>query len=118
MVAGWLSLVGAVVFIERSIYAEMPVVSLAPLANRTFVIACLLNFVIGFGLYAATYLMPVYLGLVRGYSSLDIGTTVFVRRAFMFLVRSRCCASIGIQVIHHERSLPQDSVCLLWACGC
>ncbi len=36
------------------------------------------NLVIGFGLYAATYLMPVFLGRVRGYNSLQIGTTVFV----------------------------------------
>jgi len=34
--------------------------------------------VIGFGIYASTYLIPVYLGRVRGYDSLQIGTTVFV----------------------------------------
>ena len=33
---------------------------------------------LGFGLYAATYLTPVYLGRVRDFSSLQIGTTVFV----------------------------------------
>jgi DHA2 family multidrug resistance protein len=59
-------------------------VSLAPLKSRTFVLACILNFVIGFGLYSATYLMPVYLSAVRGYSSMDIGATVFVTGGFMF----------------------------------
>jgi DHA2 family multidrug resistance protein len=46
--------------------------------------ACVLNFVIGFGLYGATYLVPIFLGRVREYSSLDIGTTVFVTGIFMF----------------------------------
>ena len=33
---------------------------------------------IGFGIYGSTYLLPVFLGRVRGYNSLEIGTTVFV----------------------------------------
>jgi DHA2 family multidrug resistance protein len=36
------------------------------------------NLVIGFGLYASTYLIPVYLARIRGFNSLQIGTTVFV----------------------------------------
>ncbi len=39
--------------------------------------------VIGFGLYSAVYLTPIFLGRVRGYSSMDIGTTVFVAGIFM-----------------------------------
>ena len=56
----------------------MPVVKLTVFRRPTFVMACVLNLVIGFGLYAATYLTPVYLGRVRDFSSLDIGGTVFV----------------------------------------
>lgn len=82
--AAWLSFVGAVVFFERSFFSGAPIVSLAPLRNPTFGMACILNFVIGFGLYGATYLVPVFLGRVRGFSSLDIGTTVFVTGCFMF----------------------------------
>ncbi|BCQ58585.1 hypothetical protein PBOI14_03350 [Pseudomonas sp. Boi14] len=52
--------------------------SLVPFRDRTFSIACLLNLVIGFGLYSSTYLVPVFLGRVRGFDSLEIGTTVFV----------------------------------------
>ncbi len=77
-VAAWLSAVGAVVFFERTFFSTMPVLKLTPFRRPTFAMACLLNLVIGFGLYAATYLTPVYLGRVRGYSSLEIGTTVFV----------------------------------------
>lgn len=76
--AGWLSLVAAVVFFERTFFSTMPVLKLTPFRRPTFAMACLLNLVIGFGLYAATYLTPVFLGRVRDYSSLQIGVTVFV----------------------------------------
>ena len=77
-VAAWLSAVGAVVFFERTFFSTMPVLKLTPFRRPTFAMACVLNVVIGFGLYAATYLTPVYLGRVREFSSLQIGTTVFV----------------------------------------
>jgi len=76
--AAWLSAVGAAVFFERSFFSTMPVVKLTSFRRPTFAMACVLNLVIGFGLYAATYLTPVYLGRVRDFSSLQIGGTVFV----------------------------------------
>ncbi len=78
MAAAWLSFVAAVVFFERTFFSTMPVLKLTPFLRPTFAMACLLNLVIGFGLYAATYLTPVYLGRVRDFSSLQIGQTVFV----------------------------------------
>jgi len=78
LTAAWLSVVGAVVFFERTFFSTMPVIKLTPFLRPTFAMACLLNLVIGFGLYAATYLTPVYLGRVREFSSLQIGGTVFV----------------------------------------
>ena len=84
MIAAWLSRGGAVVFFERAFYSTSPIVELTPFKNPTFGLACLLNFVIGFGLYSSTYLVPIFLGRVRDYSSLEIGTTVFVTGCFMF----------------------------------
>lgn len=78
LAAAWISLVGAIVFFERTFFSTMPVVKLTPFRRPTFAMACVLNVVIGFGLYASTYLTPVYLGRVREFSSLQIGTTVFV----------------------------------------
>jgi len=77
-VAAWLSLVGFVLFVERAFFSKNPVVSLAPLRKPIFAFACVFNLVIGFGMYASIYLVPVYLARVRGYDSLQIGTTVFV----------------------------------------
>jgi len=74
--AAWLSLVAFGLFIERSFRSGGPVVRLTPFRNPTFAFACVFNLVIGFGLYASTYLVPVFLGRVRGYDSLQIGSTV------------------------------------------
>ena len=76
--AGWLSFVGFLVFLERSFYSGGPIVRLTPFRKPSFAFACIFNLVIGFGIYSSTYLVPVFLGRVRGYNSLDIGTTVFV----------------------------------------
>ena len=74
----WLSFIGLLLFLERSFRSGGPIVRLTPFRRPTFVFACVFNLVIGFGLYSATYLVPVFLGRVRGYNSLQIGTTVVV----------------------------------------
>ena len=78
VIAAWLSLVSFALFLERSLFSTTPIVKLTAFRNPTFVFACVFNLVIGFGMYASTYLLPVYLGRVRGFDSLQIGTTVFV----------------------------------------
>ena len=77
-VAAWFSATAFVLFLERSFRSGGPIVRLSPFRKPTFAFACVFNLVIGFGLYSATYLIPVFLGRVRGYDSLQIGTTVFV----------------------------------------
>jgi MFS transporter, DHA2 family, multidrug resistance protein len=76
--AGWASFVAFLLFIERSFRSGGPIVRLTPFRKPTFAMACVFNLVLGFGIYASNYLIPVYLGRVRGYDSLQIGTTVFV----------------------------------------
>ncbi len=76
--SAWLALVAFGLFLERSLRSASPIVRLSPFRHPTFVFACVFNLVIGFGMYASIYLIPVFLGRVRDYTSLDIGTTVFV----------------------------------------
>src|SRR5262249_3660196 len=78
MMAAWVSFVGFVLFVERSLNSNGPIVKLSPFRSVTFIVACVFNLVIGFGLYSSTYLIPLFLGRVREYNSLQIGTTVFV----------------------------------------
>jgi DHA2 family multidrug resistance protein len=77
-VGAWISFVCFLLFIERSFRSGGPIVKLSPFGKPTFAIACLFNLVLGFGIYSATYLLPVFLGRVRGYDSLQIGLTVVV----------------------------------------
>ena len=76
--AAWVSLVGFAVFLERAFFSSAPIVRLDAFRKHSFAFACVFNLVIGFGIYGAIYLIPLYLGRVRGYDSLQIGTTVFV----------------------------------------
>lgn len=78
LLGAWLSFVAFLLFLERSFRSGGPVVVLTPFKHPTFAFACVFNLVIGFGLYASTYLIPVFLGRVRGFTSMEIGTTVFV----------------------------------------
>ncbi|MEC9356795.1 MAG: DHA2 family efflux MFS transporter permease subunit [Pseudomonadota bacterium] len=72
------AILAGVVFIGRSLSYASPIVELRLLAQRNFALACTLSFVFGAGMYGAIYLTPLYLGTVRGWDALDIGTTVFV----------------------------------------
>jgi DHA2 family multidrug resistance protein len=78
VIAAWVSFVAFVLFLERSLYSHSPIVRLSPFRKPTFIFACVFNLVIGFGIYSSVYLIPVYLGRVRGFDSLQIGMTVFV----------------------------------------
>jgi DHA2 family multidrug resistance protein len=76
--AAWVSAVAFLLFLERSFRSTGPIVKLTPFRKPTFAFACLFNLVIGFGIYSGTYLVPVFLGRVRGYNASEIGTTVFI----------------------------------------
>ncbi len=85
---GWLSgLVVALIalagmsgwaFIRRTLRRAPPVANLRLLAEPNFAIACALSFVLGIGLYGSVYLMPVFLGFVRGHGPLGIGEIMLV----------------------------------------
>jgi MFS transporter, DHA2 family, multidrug resistance protein len=78
--------VSAVAFFWRAFAARHPIVDLRAFGDRNFAAGCAFSFVMGIGLYGLTYLYPVYLGRVRGYSALQIGETMFVTGICMFLI--------------------------------
>jgi DHA2 family multidrug resistance protein len=79
------STVGAIVFFWRAFKAPQPIVDLSCFKDRNFWTGSLFSFVMGIGLYGLTYIYPVYLAAVRGYSPLQIGETMFVTGVCMFL---------------------------------
>ncbi|NYZ12734.1 DHA2 family efflux MFS transporter permease subunit [Azospirillum sp. RWY-5-1] len=85
LIAAAICAVSALVFFWRALTRLEPIVDLRAFTDRNFAVGSLCSFVMGIGLYGLTYLYPVYLGRVRGYSALQIGETMFVTGLCMFL---------------------------------
>ncbi|CAH2599317.1 Colistin resistance protein EmrB [Rhodovastum atsumiense] len=77
--------VAAVLFFHRMLTHREPLVQLRAFHDRNFAFGCLFSAVIGIGLYGAVYVVPLFLGRVRGYDSMQIGATVFVTGVAQFL---------------------------------
>jgi DHA2 family multidrug resistance protein len=67
--------------VRRSLSHPTPLIDLSAFRERNFAIGCWFSFVLGIGLYGATYLLPVFLGLVRNYDALPIGKIMMVTGA-------------------------------------
>jgi MFS transporter, DHA2 family, multidrug resistance protein len=79
------SAVSAAVFFARVLTARQPIVDLTAFRDRNFWTGTMFGFVLGIGLYGLTYIYPVYLAVVRNYSSLMIGKTMAVTGFTQFL---------------------------------
>jgi MFS transporter, DHA2 family, multidrug resistance protein len=67
--------------IRRSLRHPEPLIDLCSFRDRNFAVGCCFSFVLGIGLYGATFLLPVYLGLIRNYEALAIGEIMMVTGA-------------------------------------
>jgi MFS transporter, DHA2 family, multidrug resistance protein len=65
-------------FSWRVLTYHEPIVDLRAFKNRNFALGSLYTFIVGTGIYGTTYLIPLFLAQVRGFSSLQIGETVVV----------------------------------------
>ncbi len=83
--AALISATAAALFFRRMLTRHDPLVELRAFRNANFAFGSLFSAVIGIGLYGAVYVVPLYLGQVRGYDSLQIGQTMFVTGLFMFV---------------------------------
>ncbi len=84
-IAAVVSVVAGLLFFWRAFTAKEPIVDLRAFADRNFTGGCVFSFIMGIGLYGLTYLYPVYLARVRGFSALQIGETMFVTGICMFV---------------------------------
>jgi DHA2 family multidrug resistance protein len=73
----WISVIGLLAFIWRSLTHRQPVIDFTALKIRNFGLGSFLSFVSGIAIFATIYLTPVFLGRVRGFSALQIGYAVF-----------------------------------------
>lgn len=83
----WMTVAAAitgVVFIWRELTYRQPIVSLAPFANRNFTLGIAMSFVAGMSMFGGTFLIPLYLAQVLGYSAWEVGVTLVVSGLVMF----------------------------------
>ena len=63
-----------------------PLINIDVLRDRTFAIGTAYSFILGMALFGSVYLLLLFLGTVRGFSSLEIGTIMMVMSAAQLLV--------------------------------
>ncbi len=83
-------LVSFALTIQQCLARAAPFVNLRRFRDRGFAVACFLSFILGLGLYGATYLLPLFLGFVRKHTALEIGETMMVAGAVQLV-----CAPIA-----------------------
>ena len=84
----WLSVTAVltgVIFIWRQLTYWQPIVSLKPFRDRNFSLGMVMTFISGASLFGGTFLLPLFLGQIRGFSSSDVGNTMLVSGLTMFL---------------------------------
>jgi len=77
--------VSAVAGVWLCLNTRNPFVNLRRFGDLSFSLGCALSFVFGLGVYGATYLTSVFLGLVRGHTPLVIGEIMMVSGAVQLL---------------------------------
>ena len=70
----------------RALTHATPFIDLYRFRHRSFAIGCGLCFVLGMGLYGSSYMLALFLGLVRGHTPLVIGEFMVVSGAAQLLM--------------------------------
>ena len=72
----FLALFGILGWVATSFSRAEPFVNLRLYGQRNFLVATALSGVIGMGLYGSSFLLPLYLGQIAGYSPMQIGQVI------------------------------------------
>lgn len=73
-------------FIWRELVAKYPIVNLGVLRNQNLAVGTLLSFILGFGLYGSTFIIPIYTQSILGWTATDAGLLLIpssIMTAFM-----------------------------------
>lgn len=91
----WISFISFCAFIAmlyRELTAKNPIINLYAFKDRNFTLSCILSFILGWGLFSSVFIMPIYLGSIKGLNSVQIGEYLVVAGLFQLL--SAPCAGI------------------------
>ncbi|MEL4308114.1 DHA2 family efflux MFS transporter permease subunit [Joostella sp. CR20] len=94
------SVLGLLLFIWRELVYEHPVVNLRVLKDYNLRIGTILTFILGFGLYGSTFVIPIYTQSILGWTATDAG---------LLLVPSSVTTALMMPIIGKllERGVPQ-----------
>jgi MFS transporter, DHA2 family, multidrug resistance protein len=106
LVAILLSLCAGAGALHRCLTHPEPLVPLSAFRRRNFALGCVFSFALGVGLYGATFLLPLFLGIVRHHDPFAIGLIMTVTGAAQLL-------AAPIATLLEQRSDPR----LLTGCG-
>lgn len=68
-----LSFLGLFLFIWRELTYSKPIVNLRVLANKNLQVGTILSFILGFGLFGSTFIIPIYTQSILGWTATDAG---------------------------------------------
>jgi MFS transporter, DHA2 family, multidrug resistance protein len=101
-----LCLCAGAITIRRCLTHPVPLVHLLAFRRRNFALGCAFSFALGIGLYGATFLLPLFLGVVRHHDPFEIGVIMTVTGGAQLI-------AAPIATLVERRSDPR----LLTACG-
>lgn len=81
-----ISLFGLVFFVKRELTYKYPIVNLKVLKDTNLKVGVILSYILGFGLYASTFMIPIYTQSILRWSALKAGMLLLpssVMTAFM-----------------------------------
>lgn len=81
----WAAGLGGLAFALWTYLNKHPIVDFTACRSINFCMGSTYSFILGIGLYGCIYLLPVFLAIIRGYNSLQIGFVMFVTGAFQFM---------------------------------
>ncbi len=89
-----ISFIAAMGMFYRELTAKYPVINLYAFRDRNFACSCVLSFILGWGMFSAVFIMPIYLGSIKGLNSLQIGEYLFVTGLFQ-LISAPCAGFLS-----------------------
>ena len=101
-----LCLCAGAITVRRCLTHPAPLVHLSAFRQRNFALGCVFSFALGVGLYGATFLLPLFLGVVRHHDPFEIGLIMTVTGGAQLI-------AAPIATLLERRSDPR----LLTACG-
>lgn len=67
------AVLGFILFLWRELYYKYPIVELRVLRNGNLRLGTIMSFILGFGLYGSTFIVPLYTQSILGWTALESG---------------------------------------------